>query len=175
MTAVSERSQLDLAGLVREYQADVWRRLRFLGATPEEADDLTQETFLAVARSPMEQRCPRQTRGYLHTAARNQLLMLRRRQGRQVNTVDLTAAEHVWAELVPGDDAGVLLDALAECYEQTAGRARDALDRFYGDDLGRAEVASRLQMTVDGVKTLLQRTRKALRECIERRLQATQR
>lgn len=168
MTAVSEQPRLDLAGLVQEHQAQVWRRLRYLGATREEADDLTQETFLAVARSPLQQRCPAQTAAYLCRAARNQLLMLRRKQGRQVSTVDLDAAELAWAALAPASD-NHLLGLVSECYEQTSGRAREALDRFYRNNQNRAELAEAMSMTIDGVKTLLRRTRQALRECVERK------
>ena len=171
MTAVSEQPRLDLAGLVREHQAQVWRRLRYLGATLEEADDLTQETFLGVARSPLEQRSSAETAAYLCKAARNQLLMLRRKQGREISTVELAAAEQVWAGLATDSD-DQLLGLLTECYEQTNGRAREVLDCSYRDGLSRIELAETLGMTADGVKTLLRRTRQALRECVERKLRA---
>ncbi len=62
MTAIEERLPLtrlaakgsepfDFAGLVRTHQVGVWRYVRFLGAEAAEADDLTQETFLAL-RAP---------------------------------------------------------------------------------------------------------------------------
>ena len=107
MTAVSDppRVEFDLASLVREHQADVWRYLRYLGAAAEDADDLTQETFLAVARTPFELRSRGETAAYLRTAARNQLLMLRRKQGRQMSTVELAAAEEVWAAATPAGDS----------------------------------------------------------------------
>lgn len=175
MTAVSvcERVEFDLATLVREHQADVWRYLRYLGAAAEDADDLTQETFLAVARTPFELRSRRETAAYLRTAARNQLLMLRRRQGRQICTVELAAAEQVWAEATETGGFNVFLEALARCREALAGRAREAVDRFYRDGDSREELARRLEISVDGVKTLLRRTRASLRDCIERRLRPT--
>lgn len=172
MTAVSDppRVEFDLASLVREHQADVWRYLRFLGAAAEDADDLTQETFLAVARSPLELRSRRETAAYLRTAARNQLLMLRRKQGRQICTVELTAAEEVWAEATASGGFDEFLDALSACCETLAGRAREALDRFYRDGESREEIASAFEISIDGVKTLLRRTRASLRDCVERRL-----
>ena len=45
-------SPLDVARLVREHQAGVWRYLRVLGCPATEAEDLTQETFLAVLTRP---------------------------------------------------------------------------------------------------------------------------
>jgi RNA polymerase sigma-70 factor (ECF subfamily) len=174
MTAVGahERVEFDLASLVREHQADLWRYLRYLGAAAEDADDLTQETFLAVARTPFELRSRGETAGYLRTAARNQLLMLRRRQGRQVSTVELAAAEQVWAAAAPAGEFNVFLEALGECCEGLAGRVRTAVDRFYRDGRSREELADELTMSVDGVKTLLRRTRATLRECVERRLRS---
>ena len=172
MTALSDPPQqaFDLGRLVRDHQADVWRYLRFLGASTEDADDLTQETFIAVGRTPFELRSRRETAGYLRTAARNQLLMLRRRQGRQITTVELAAAEEVWSAAAVDGDFNQFLDALDRCRETLAGRAREAIDRFYRDGRSREQLAAEFKMSLDGVKSLLRRTRTALRDCIERRL-----
>jgi RNA polymerase sigma-70 factor (ECF subfamily) len=172
MTAVSDPplAKFDLASLVHEHQADVWRYLRYMGAAADDADDLTQETFLAVARTPFELRSRGETAAYLRTAARNQLLMLRRRQGRQVCTVELTAAEEVWAETIAGGDSGEFLDALNRCYEALAGKAREAVNGFYRNGESREQLAIRFEITAEGVKTLLRRTRATLKDCIQRRL-----
>ena len=105
----------DFASLVRTHQAGVWRYIRFLGADRTEADDLTQETFLAFARSEFRERCERQTAAYLRVVARNQLLTLRRKQNREISTVDLEAADTVWAAAA-GPDGSLTdyLDALRE-------------------------------------------------------------
>jgi RNA polymerase sigma-70 factor (ECF subfamily) len=162
---------LDLAALVRTHQAGVWRYVRFLGADRTEADDLTQETFLAFARSEFRERCDRQTASYLRVVARNQLLALRRKQNREVSTVDLEAADSVWAAAA-GPDGSLTdyLDALRECVEQLDGRARRAIDLNYRDNAAREAIAAELDMKPDGVKTLLHRTRQVLRECVERKI-----
>lgn len=170
MTVVSEPPEVSLESLVHQYQADVWRYLRYLGATAADADDLTQETFLAVARAAFEERSPEQTAGFLRTVARNQLLMARRRQGREVNTIELEAAEQVWSQTVGPAGMNGYLAALADCLQHLDGRARQALDQFYRDRRGRAEIAENLQMKPDGVKSLLRRTRDVLRQCIEHRV-----
>jgi len=169
MTATTERTTTDLAELVSAYQADIWRYLRYLGATPSDADDLTQETFLAVARSEFVEQCPPQTAAYLRTVARNQLLMARRREGREINTVELAAAEQVWSTATELTGSSGFLAALAECMQMLEGRARRAVDGFYRDRLSREELAATLDMKPDGVKTLLRRTREVLRHCIERK------
>ncbi|TWT85607.1 ECF RNA polymerase sigma factor SigE [Posidoniimonas polymericola] len=162
-----------LAELVRQHQAGVWRLLRYLGADAAEADDLTQETFLALARSRFQHQTTPQTAAYLRTAARNQLLMLRRKQQRQVSTVALEAAEAVWAERIDNQPNGgwqAFTAALRACTEQLEGRAALAIDLAYRQSLGREQIADRLDMKPAGVKTLLRRTRAVLRECIERRV-----
>jgi RNA polymerase sigma-70 factor (ECF subfamily) len=163
---------LDLAELVRRHQAGVWRYVRFLGADRTEADDLTQDTFLAFARSEFRERCERQTAGYLRVVARNQLLALRRRQNREISTVDLEAADTVWAAAA-GPDGSLTdyLDALRDCVKQLDGRARDAVNMHYRENYGRESIAAALDMKPDGVKTLLHRTRQVLRECVERKIE----
>ncbi|QEG37280.1 RNA polymerase sigma factor [Bythopirellula goksoeyrii] len=162
----------ELAQLVREHQADIWRYLRYLGATPSDADDLTQETFLAVARANFIEQSPPQTAAYLRTAARNQLLMARRREKHQINTVELATAEQVWSTLVPDTGTAGLFAALADCLEKLEGRALAVIDGFYRDRRSREELAHEMRMKPDGVKTLLRRTREVLRNCIEKRTES---
>jgi RNA polymerase sigma-70 factor (ECF subfamily) len=160
-----------LAGLVYRFQVGIWRYVRYLGADTAEADDLTQETFLAVARGGFFARDERQTASYLRTVARNQLLVLRRRQNREISTVELEAADTVWAAATgPDGSLETYLDALRECVDGLEGRARTAIDLHYREHASRDAIASQLGMQPDGVKTLLRRTRQVLRECIERKL-----
>jgi RNA polymerase sigma-70 factor (ECF subfamily) len=162
----------DWGRLVRDRQAEVWRYLRYLGAESAEADDLTQETFLAVVRSDFVEVSDAQTAGYLRTVARRQLLMLRRKQERRCETADLETAETVWADAMwrdrthndPWQDH---VDAARGCVEKLAGRVRQAIDLAYRQSESREAIAAQLEMTADGVKTLLRRTREKLRECIE--------
>lgn len=166
---------VDLTRLVRQRQAEVWRYLRYLGADAAEADDLTQETFLAVARSHFVEESEPQTAGYLRTVARRQLLMLRRTQSRRITTVELEAAETVWADAMWSnrkhtDQYDDHVEAARGCVEKLDGRPRKVVRLSYEEGLGREAIAERLEMTADGVKTLLRRTRAKLRECIEKTL-----
>src|SRR3954471_18020351 len=180
MTAIEQKPRqmdepTDLASLVERHQAGVWRYVRFLGADSTEADDLTQETFLAIARGGFVERDERQTAGYLRVVARNQLLVLRRRQNREVSTVELEAADSVWAAAAgPNGSLTNYLDALRDCVEQLEGRSRQAVTLHYHDHAGREAIATQLGMQADGVKTLLRRTRDVLRECIERKINTLQ-
>ncbi len=171
MKAAMADRQADVAGLVRAHQAGVWRYLRFLGCHPDEADDLVQETFLAVIRDGFEQRSAAETAAYLRVVARRRLLMTRRKQRSLPPLVDLEAAEAVWARVAGTDGLGDYLVALEECLEAAVNpRVRRALELQYRQRLGRAEIAAELEMAAEGVKTLLRRARSALRDCVERKL-----
>ena len=175
MTAVSvlpkkPPDSSDLALLVDQHQATVWRYVRYLGANAAEADDLVQETFLAVFRSDFVHECHQRTARYLRTAARNQLLMLRRRQRREPSHIDLEAAESVWAATVGDGPVDPYLEALNGCLEHVDGRARQAVNLQYTHKQSRETIAEQLDMKPEGVKTLLRRTREVLRDCIERKL-----
>ncbi len=171
MTAATADRQAELAGLVQAHQAGVWRYLRFLGCDPTEADDLVQETFLAVLRGGFEVRSPAETAGYLRTVARNRLLMARRKQRNSPPAVDLEAAEAVWARMAGDDGLSDYLVALEDCLEKAVTpRVRRALELQYRDRASRAEIAEKLDLAVEGVKTLLRRARSALRDCVERKL-----
>jgi RNA polymerase sigma-70 factor, ECF subfamily len=160
----------ELAELVHTYQAGLWRYVRYLGADAQEADDLVQETFLIIHRDGFEHRSPSETNAYLRTVARNRLFTLRRTQRRRITTVELDAAESVWAEAVADDGMVDMLSTLDDCLQKAIGpKAREALDLHYRERKSRAEIGERLNLTADGVKSLMRRARSALRDCLERK------
>jgi RNA polymerase sigma-70 factor (ECF subfamily) len=165
-TATLERPMSPVE-LVQSHQAEIWRYLRFLGCDPSRADDLAQEVFVAVLAKPPDQRSAGETRAYLRTIARHKFLMLLRRQERQAKQVELEAAEAIWAQTHTTDGGNAYLAALEECLEGLQGKAKQVVDLYYREHHGRAEIAARLEMTADGVKSLLRRTRDALRKCVE--------
>ncbi len=169
VTTATVNERLTDAELVRRFQADIWRYLRFLGCAESEADDLTQETFLAVIRKPFEYRGDAEAAGYLRKVARNQLLMTARRSRRGPTVQELETAESVWSRSV-GESTDDFLDALDECLEQLDGRPKQVVMMHYREGESRKSIASSLGMTADGVKTLLRRTRDVLRRCVKRRL-----
>lgn len=172
MSAVQDDTRLEPEQLICRYQAGIWRYLCFLGASSSEADDLVQETFLAVLRGTFQQRSDHETAAYLRTVARNQLLMARRRQGRQPGSVQLELAESVWAEVTGPDGLSNYLDALRDCLDSLTERSRQAIQLFYRDEQARVEIAQQLKMKPDGIKSLLRRSRERLRECVERKVKS---
>lgn len=177
--APPKEEALDLAQMVRQHQAGIWRYLRFLGASGNEVDDLVQDTFLAFVRAnqlaKFSFRSDASTLAYLRQVARNQLLQRRRRQGHEMDTVQLTSAEQVWSEVAAEDGLDDYLQTLRKCKERLTGRSKKAIQLQYQQGLGRAEVADTLGMSLDGVKTLLRRTRERLRKCVESNMKHVER
>jgi RNA polymerase sigma-70 factor (ECF subfamily) len=166
VTAVQSISEHEVVRLVQAHQAEVWRYLRYLGASAELADDLTQDTFLQLLRAPFAQRSPQQTAGWLRTVARNLFVRAFRRPPFELAELDsLEAAWHGFA----GDDAGdESLLRLRDCLERLDGRARDVVRLHYEERRSRTEIGARLGLGEDGVKSLLRRTRAVLRTCMQR-------
>lgn len=164
--------KLDLASLMREHQAGVWRYVRALGAEAALADDITQETFLAVHQKPFEQRGKAETGAYLRVVARNLFLKSRRHAGKVINAAEIEQIDNRWSELV-ADDGSAMQAALKECLQTLDDKPRQALQLQYTQGLQRVEVAQQLGMTDDGVKTLLARTKARLKKCVELRVRGS--
>lgn len=160
--------------LIRRHQAGVWRYLRSLGAAADEADDLLQEALLvAWRRADFEDRGDESTAAFLRDAAQKLLLRRWRDRGRRALRL-VEVADRQWRAAVDSGDASgaVWLDALAACLDELQPRTRLAIEAWHGGG-ERDGLAARLELKPNGLKMLLQRTRAALRECIERRAQET--
>lgn len=156
--------------IVRENQRDVWRFLIALGCTAEEAEDLAQETFVAVFRSAFQYRGAAETRSYLLKVAKHRFISSVRRRRRAPVVRNLDDVDSEWAQFNADCDGDRRIELLRKCLETLADRARQGLELRYRSELSRAEIAARLDMKETGVRTLLDRARTALRECVQRKL-----
>lgn len=166
----SSQGELDTASLIRAHQSMVWRYLRLCGADPHEADDLLQDTFVAFVTRAERSAEPVVPAAFLRGIARHLLLAARRRARRAPPTTDWLAAVDHLAATDSHAFADDRLPALQECLGRLAGRSRQALEWHHVDGLPRREVAARLGIGDEGAKSLLERTRELLRDCVERRL-----
>lgn len=167
MQGVTIARSPDIAELVRTYQAEIWRYLRFLGCESTLAEDLTQDTFLAVFRRPFQDFGRSATSAYLRTVARNLFLSSVRRSRSAPQVVDLEEAERVWARYESEDQGASFREFLRECEEELPEKDRQAIRLRYRDKCSRESMAGMLELSAEGVKTLLRRIRDRLRLCIE--------
>ncbi|MBI1248583.1 sigma-70 family RNA polymerase sigma factor [bacterium] len=164
-----ESSAVDVTQLVATHQLSVWRYLRSWGCSPQEAEDLTQETFLKVLEKPFEQLTEAATRAYLRTVARNLLIDRRRKEGRQTNIQAVENIDQFWVA-TDSQKPEQLLEFLTECLDGLTERARMALRMRFEDHKSRTEIAEALDIGEHGAKNLMQRAKQQLRECIEFKL-----
>lgn len=162
--------QETLVTLMQAHQRGVWRYLRLLGADEALADDLTQDTFIAVLRKPFEQRGGDATAAYLRTVARNLYLKTLRRDALASAARDADEADAIWASDDGEDNAQPYLDALRACLETLEEHMRQALAMRYRDNASREAIAQALDMPENSARNLMQRAKERLRDCITRRL-----
>lgn len=143
-----------------------------LGCDAPEAEDLTQETFVAVFRGGFEYRGPSETAAYLRKVAKHRFISSVRKRKRAPVVRNLDDVDVEWAQFESEVDGDRRIDLLRKCLETLADRARQGLELRYRSELSRAEIAARLDMKETGVRTLLDRARTALRECVQRKLKS---
>lgn len=160
---------IDLEALIRRHQLGVWRYLRSLGAAPDVAEDVLQDTFLVACRKLVDDRGDAAAASFLRQTARQLLWRRRRDQGRRERRL-LELADRQWQQDCGDDDGERWLLALRHCLQRLDGRPQLAVRMFYGEGRSRSDVAAALGMKETGLKTLLQRLRASLRQCIEQRL-----
>jgi RNA polymerase sigma-70 factor (ECF subfamily) len=153
---------------VRRHVLGVWRYLRMLGCSPDQAEDLAQDAFVTALAKGATDRDPAALGSFLRQTAR--FLFLRSRENARPAATLADAVDLLWARDCADDDGGALVEAVRRCVAELSERASAALRLTYGEDRSRADVARALQMKENGVKTLLQRARRAVRDCVHRRL-----
>jgi len=168
--SVPSATALDPVRLIQSYQMVVWRYLRVLGCDSALADDLTQDTFLAVLKRPFQDVSPAATSAYLRKTALNMLISYERKNGRMRAVEDIELLDRTWTRWIGDDDGEAALDHLRDCLQRLTHRARLALEMRYQSESSRAEIANALEITEHGAKNLMQRAKQQLRECVESKL-----
>jgi RNA polymerase sigma-70 factor, ECF subfamily len=156
--------------LIQTYQAGVWRYLRAMGCESALAEDLTQETFLAVLQRPFQDVSNAATSAYLRKTALNLLISHERRAGRVRSVENVELLDKTWTRWAGDDDGETAVNHLRDCLGRLTPRARLALEMRFRDDSSRADIATALEITEHGAKNLMQRAKQQLRECIEAKL-----
>ncbi len=161
-------SPQEVAQLVQQHQVGLWRYLRALGCDAATAEDLVQETFVRVLQHPLELRDGASTEAYLRKVAKNLAISSYRKSRRMQLVGDVELLDRLWDQWAGEDQGEALLEALRRCWQRLRQRAQLALRLRFEQNLSRAQIAQALNMTEHGAKNLMQRAKKALRDCIQR-------
>src|SRR3954469_24059122 len=116
----------DPVRLIQAYQAGIWRYLRALGCEASLAEDLTQDTFLAVLQRPFNDVSPAATSAYLRKTALNLLISHERRAGRVRPVENIELLDNPWTRWAGDDDGEMVLGHLRDCLGRLTERARRA-------------------------------------------------
>ena len=172
----STTTSYDPTRLIQNHQVGVWRYLRSLGCEANQAEDLTQETFLKVLQSSFEHLNDRSTGGYLRKVARNLFISVQRRKGKVVAVDELDLLDAAWRQWLDREEDGSdgLLDKLRECFAELTERAQRSLRLRFEDRASREAIAKDLEITEHGAKNLMQRAKQQLRTCLESKLPPVQ-
>lgn len=163
--------------LVLRYQRQVFSVLMRVVRSPQDAEDLTQETFVRMFRALERYDPERPFTAWLFTiATRLGIDHLRRRR---VKTVSLSVSEPGSTEerTIDVEDPGLLPDELASHAEEEV-RARDLIDSLpehyrivvvlrHQQDLSYEEIAEALNMPLGTVKARIHRARALLKIRLE--------
>ncbi len=168
--------------LVRERSPDIYALLYRLTEDPEEARDLTQETFLQAFRAVAHFRGDADLRTWLYriavNQARNRWRWWRRRRRNVTVSLDATDETHeqpLAAQLADERSINPEEATLAREREQILTQALRTLSRTYREvvvlrdveGLSYEEVAATLEISVGTVKSRLSRGRNELRRRLE--------
>lgn len=132
---------------------------------PGEADDLTQQTFLACVRARDQFRGQSSFRTYLYTIARNELYMRLRRQPKAQH-VDLEVSSLDELVSSPSKQLGKRqeLAQIRAALQQLPVEQQVLLELHYWHDLDAADLAAMYETNAAVIRVRLMRARKALRE-----------
>ncbi len=156
-----------------------WLVAWFIAATGDAAlaEDLAQDVFAAAVKNAASFDPAKSFGAWLRGIARNVLLMSHRRARHRVlsldaavlDRLDRAAAQAEQAHAVPGY-SDLRLRVLRECLGGLSEKGRRVLGlKYSGKKLSR-EIAEATGMKVAAVDTMLSRARRALQECISRKM-----
>lgn len=137
-------------------------------------DDIVQETFLVVTSKAHEFQPGSNFRAWVWTIARFKTLQLLEKSppvgGHFKPEVIAELCAHETSQHWPAEEH---LRLLAECIQQLAPRAREAVELRYQQSHRPEEIARQIGWTVEAVHVALSRARVTLRDCVTRRLAAS--
>jgi RNA polymerase sigma-70 factor (ECF subfamily) len=169
------RSAEDTAWFIEQVRQEHTRLrafIRSLGVRAEAVDDVAQECFILALEKLDQFERGTDFGAWVRGMARRLVMnLLRKEQRRQLILSD--AVTHFMADTAdePVDDTTAeRAEALRACVGQLPERSRELVRMRYFEDLTPGAIASLLERTANDVRQILFRLRRALLDCVEKRL-----
>lgn len=177
-TAVREGDPAALQVVVEEHLLHVLRAARAAGLSPQDAEDVTQETFITFLEIAPRFEGRSRLRTFLFGILRRKIARARRSfaQQQQHEPIDETVESRFktnggWSRPPATADALVRLDEirrfLAECLGISPAAQRMAFYLQEVEGLTRQEICEILEVTSGNLDVMLYRLRNRTRECLE--------
>ena len=160
-----ERSQPDIQGIVLAHNQDLYRYAYRLAGSSQDAEDLTQQTFLIAQQRLGQVRHPERIVGWLFAILRSCYLKSERKR-RPVSAagIDLDI-ENVPDSVTESDvDSQLLQAAIDELPEES----RLVVVMFYFEDCSYKEIAAQLDVPIGTVMSRLARAKERLKKRLSR-------
>lgn len=152
---------LALAALVEEHAELLYRYAYRLSGSAAEAEDLTQQTFLAAHRHLEQLREPGRAKSWLCTILRNEYLkQVRTQAGASLHSLEEVGEPQVEVPLDSPIDEEQLQAALQELPEEY----RSPVILFYFGELSYKEIAEQLEIPIGTVMSRLARGKSFLKK-----------
>ncbi len=158
------------ARTLEEHYRPLWRYLRFLGCSESLAEDLAQETFIAVLARPPVLHDPGALPAYLRGIARNLFVKSLKKAKSEPVSRDLLEADAVWDPCAAPEGWNEYLEAVRGCVEELGDRDRLVLEQYFAREGGRREAAASAELSEEGLKSLLRRIKGRLKACVKGKL-----
>lgn len=172
-----DRSERERA-FVRAHMPTIWRFLRRLGCSPEDADDATQEVFV-IAVGKLDQIEPDKERGYLYAVALRLASRQRRSQSlRAAKTAAGVDVDEVRSKELPSDELlgrKEAREALDRILSQMAPDLRNTFTLYELEELTMAEIAEVTDAPMGTVASRLRRAREQFQDAVKRIQKASKR
>jgi len=135
------------------------------------AEDVFQEVMVKALAAEVAFTNESHLLSWCRVTARNVALNLMRKRGREVTTLSGDIMEMLEEELQgEGGAVAARVEALQACVEALPADSRALVDARYFEGRSCAEVAAAFKMGLDATYQRLSRLHRALRECVEGRL-----
>lgn len=163
--------KIDLHAIVSEHYAALYRFGLALAKNESEAADLTQETFLILAKHQEQIRDPERIKPWLFTTLRREFL-------RKIRThvahpeVEFRPEEHDVSTMEPSAMRAIDARTALAALEMVEESYRSALELFYLGDLSYKEISTTLGVPIGTVMSRLSRGKEQLRRALATALES---